>query len=223
MQIQRGEHSFIFVYRFGAIVFYNFSDEEIEKELAEIAAFLGPAFQDPFRESFTVKTGEPSVEVEFEFVNLKKVTLDHLRILSLTLGQSVALESFESMADAMLSKSASIVERLSIRGSVPFFSKPLFKMVGNAASTRQNIIANLAVLDPPDETWKSKELENLYHEMQLNFEIDMRFRSLDRKLALLQNNIEILVDLNASRRDALLEGLIILLIVFEILMTILKI
>ena len=76
----------------------------------------------------------------------------------------------------------------------------------------------MAILDPPDETWKSKELEEIFKELQANFDIEIRFRTLDRKLSLIQDNIEILADFTSNRRTAILEASVVFLIFFEIVL-----
>ena len=121
----------------------------------------------------------------------------------------------------MLYDTSNFMQDLSRRGTVPLHTKELVKIIGSTAATRQNIISNVAILDPPEETWKSKELEKMFRELQSNFDIDIRFRTLDRKLTLSQDNIEILADLTASRRTTLLEALVVILIVMEIALAVL--
>jgi len=216
--VQRDENSYIFAYRFGAVIFFNVSEKDADLEMLKMKTAIGPELSAPVWESFLIRVGEGSNAVEFEHVTLKKLTQDHLKIIALTVGQSVSLEYYESLSDQMLTQSGNLVRRVSEVGSVPLGNRPLLKMIGSAASTRQRIITNLAILDPPDVTWKGKEYEKLFQDMQLNFEVDIRFKTLDRKLALIQNHIEILINLNTSRRGVLLESMIVLLIIFEIVM-----
>jgi uncharacterized Rmd1/YagE family protein len=222
LQLQYGENSYLFVYRFGCLVFFNLSQEDIERETGKLKAALGEGLEFPTTETYQVNIGDFTARVEFEYVELKRLSLDHLRLIAKSLGQSAALEYFEIKADRMLSDTASFMENLAKGGSLPFFSKRLLKIIGSTASTRQTILSNLAILDPPEETWKSKELEKLYRELQGNFDIEIRFRSLDRKLILLQDNIEILADLTSARKTALLEALVVILIVAEVILAIVK-
>lgn len=222
LDIQYGENSFGFIFRFGCIVFFNLSGEEIAGELAKIKSALGEGLPFPTSESYQINVSDSPTNVEFEYVDLKKLSLDALRLVALTLGQSAALEYFEIRADRMLADTSSFMENIAQTGIVPLYSKKLLRIIGSTASARHQIISNVAVLDPPDETWKSKELEKLHRDIQQNFDIDIRFRTLDRKITLVQDNIEIIVDLTASRRATLLEAMIVLLIVFEIAMALFK-
>ena len=216
MQLQYGENSFLFVYRFGCLVFFNMTNEEIERETGKLKAALGVGLEFPTTETYVVNIGDFPTRVEFEYLELKRMTIDHLRLIAKSLGQSAALEYFEIKTDRMLSDTSSFMENLAKGGYLPLYSKTLFKIIGTTASTRQAVLSNLAILDPPEETWKSKELEKLHKELQGNFDIDVRFRSLDRKLSLLQDNIEILADLTTSRKTTMLEASVVVLIVLEV-------
>lgn len=221
MQLQYGDNSYLFVYRFGCLVFFNMTNAEIERETEKLKAALGGGIAQPTTETYQVNVGEFPLKVEFEYVELKKLTLENLRLIAVTLGQSAALEYFEIIADRMLYETSMFMQDLAKGGVVPFQTKKLLKIIGTTASARQNIISNLAILDPPDETWKSKELEKFFKELQGNFDIEVRFRTLDRKLSLIQNNIELLADLMETRKTNLLEALIVMLIVLEIVLAVL--
>ncbi len=222
MALQYGENSFLFVFRFGCIVFYNTPTEIVDRETEKLTAALSGKLTFPTTETYLVRVADAPTKVEFEYVELKKPGLENLRLIAMTLGQSAALEYFELGAERMLYETSSFMQDLAKGRAVPLRTNKVLKIIGGTASTRQNIISNLSILDPPDETWKSKELEKLHKEIQGNFDIETRFRTLDRKLTLVQDNIEILADLIESRKSNLLEALIVVLIVFEILLVMLK-
>lgn len=217
LQFQYGESGHLFVYPFGCLVFFNMRPEDIETEIVKLKTTIGGVLELPTSETFEVHVGE-NVRVEFEFVEVKKLTVDTIRLVAMCLGQSAGLEYFENRAETMLTDTAVLIDDLARRGHLPLGNKHLLRVIGSTASTRQNVLSNLAILDPPAETWKSKELEKLYKELHQNFDLEIRFRSLDRKLSLLQDNIEIIVDLAASQKNTFLEALIVLLIVMEILL-----
>ncbi len=221
LQLQYGENSFLFLYRFGCLVFFNMSNEEIEKETAILKVALGEGLAFPTTESYQVNITD-QLKVEFEHVELKKISRDYLRLVAMTVGQSAALEYFEIRCERMLHDMMKEMQHLADSGMVPFSYRNLLKRIGTTATARQNIISNLAILDPPDETWKSKELEKFYKELQQNFDIEVRFKVIDRKLSLIQENMAILGDLASKSRSTILELLIVLLIVAELVMAFLK-
>lgn len=223
LQLEYAENSFLFVFRFGCLVFFNISEELKQKEIAKLRAALGAGLSSPTTETYQVILGDQQMKVEFEYVELKKITIDHLKLMAVAVGQSAALEYFENQTERMLNDTSSFLHRLSVAGALPFIrSHKLLRIIGSTASTRQHIISNLAILDPPDSTWKSKELEKFHFEVQENFDIGMRFKSLDRKLSLIQENIEILADLTSSRRNTWLEASVVALIIAEIVLALIQ-
>jgi required for meiotic nuclear division protein 1 len=221
LQIQYGDDSYLFVYRFGALVFFNMSQEQIDEEMGKIKSVLGPTVVNTTTETFQIQIGTQD-RFDFDFVELRKLTPQSLSMVALTVGQSAALETYEINSDSMLRDSADFMQRLEKIGSVPLSAKVLLKFIGSAASTRQSIVSNLAILDPPEETWRSHDLQKLFKEAQQCFDIDVRFRALDRKLTLVQDNIEILANLVSSRRANILEVLITALIALELILALIK-
>jgi uncharacterized Rmd1/YagE family protein len=222
LQLQYGEDKFIFIYRFGCIVSFNMTIEECDREISKVKSALGPGIAQPTTETYNVRIHEGAPRVESEYAEVKKLTLDYLRLAAVTLGQSAALEYFEINTESMLHDTALFMQNLAKTGRVPFRARRFMKFIGSAASARQNIISNLSILDPPEETWASKELRKLHLELQQNFDIDVRFRILDRKLTLIQDNIEILARLTASRTTTILEVMVVLLILAEIAFAVLS-
>jgi required for meiotic nuclear division protein 1 len=216
LALKYGEDAYLFVFQFGSVVFVNVPEAVVREELDKLRGKIENVLPLTSTETYVIHSGSQTNHVDFEYVELKKATVDHMRLVARSVGQSAALETFEIRAERMLSDAYSLINNLATRGRLPLWSKGLLKTIGTITATRQNIISNLAVLDSPDEVWDSKELEKLYRELQQNFDIDTRFRSLDRKLTLLQDNLEILADLATSRKTNFLETLIVLLIVLEI-------
>jgi uncharacterized Rmd1/YagE family protein len=221
LRLQYGENSFLFVYRFGCLVFFNMSNEQVDIEVGKVKSVLGNGLNNPTTETYQVNVGDFPNRVEFEYVEVKELSLDILRLIAISVGQSAALEYFEVLADRMLNEASTFMESLASLGAVSLKTTSLLKMIGTSAKARQHIISNVAILDPPDETWKSKELEEIFKELQANFDIEVRFRTLDRKLTLIQDNIEILADFTSSRRTIILEASVVALILIEIVLALL--
>lgn len=97
--VQYRDDAYAFVFRFGCIVFFNVSNLEIEAETQKIHAALGKGLDKPTTESYQVNIGATAMRVEFEYVDLKKFSLDQLWLIATTVGQSAALEYFELAAE----------------------------------------------------------------------------------------------------------------------------
>lgn len=219
---QFSENRFLWVFRFGALVFMGFEKDQIDSTLHVFKEAFGPGLSRPASESYQIIQGEMGNRVEFETVELKKLSIDSLRLIAVSVAQSAGLEHFELKADELLYETSRLMEKLSEAGTVSLRNKSLLKFIGSVAANRQNIVSHLSILDPPEETWKSKELEKLHREIQGNFDIDTRFKTLDRKMSLIQDNLEILSGLVTGRRTTLLESMIVILIVLEIVLAVLS-
>jgi uncharacterized Rmd1/YagE family protein len=218
MVVKYAEESYLFVFQFGCLVFFNVPEPISAQEKEKIEQVLGPPLKGSTSDSYVVSVGGAANKVEFESVEIKKLSLEFLELISRSVSQSAALEYFENQADDLLESTAKMMDTMAKVGTIPFQSRPMVRLIGRTAAARQKIISHLEILDPPETAWKNKEIERLYYELQENFDLEVRFRTLDRKLSLIQDNIEVLTNLGVGRRTVLLEAMIVILIVFEILM-----
>jgi uncharacterized Rmd1/YagE family protein len=205
----------LFLFQFGCAVFFNVDPDRIEDCLNILKKGAVVPLENPTFEQYQVKQSD-RLHVEFDFVELTGFGVEYIRLVAMTVGQSAALEYFEAIADDLLRESHSLMKDLAGGKRLPWQNKKILKTIGTSATARQRIISNVWVLDPPDDTWKSAELEKLFKDLQQNFDIDMRFKTLEKKLTIVQDNNEILSDLVTSRKTAILELLIVILIVIEI-------
>ena len=78
------------------------------------------------------------------------------------------------------------------------------------------------ILEKPEIVWEEPELDALYEELRIVFEIDERFRALDKKLEDILEMGRVISDLASASRELILETLILLFIVIEIMLTIIE-
>jgi len=73
-------------------------------------------------------------------------------------------------------------------------------------------------LDKPDETWEDQVLDNLHREASEMFELRDRYKTLDKKLRMIEGHMVIISNLLAHRKAAFLEWTIIILIAVEVVL-----
>ncbi len=215
---QDGE-GYFFIYRFGSIIFFNIDQARQKEVLDRITGFTGQKPEILTTEQFTVEVrpNEKSA-VGFEHAVLDKITLDRLDILALVLAQSTSLEYFEIKVDEMLKQSDDIGADLKKTGRLAKRASDIKKFIGNCITTKQDLVATLYILDKPDETWNNQVLDSLYKDAADMFELKDRYKTLDYKLRMIQENLELISDLLQHRNANRLEMSIIILIVVEILL-----
>ena len=92
--------------------------------------------------------------------------------------------------------------------------------IGNALSVRHRVTGPVAVSEKPDILWDKPHLERLYARLEDEYELSERAESLNRKLAVIAESAQVLTDIIDTRRSLRLEVIIVLLILFEVIITI---
>lgn len=211
---------------FGAIVFINVPGEERARVLGAVlkdVAHTEP--HPPLEEDFQIelREGAPAHgEVRFERVVVPALDPPTVDIISLLLAQSVAIDYYEEDLVEILGHLDRRTDALAARGRIPGSARDLIRFVGSAISTKNQIIAALAVLDKPAVTWESEALDRLYRDLRAMLEIEERFRALEYKLRAIQDSLEIFLDLQNTRRSLFLETAIVILIVIELVLAVVK-
>ena len=85
---------------------------------------------------------------------------------------------------------------------------------------QHRVSGRVAVAEKPDAVWERPDLERLYARLQEEYELKERAEGLSRKLAVISNTAEVLTDMIDTKRSLRLELIIVILILFEIVMTV---
>jgi len=80
-------------------------------------------------------------------------------------------------------------------------------------------VGRVEVAEKPDLLWERPELERLYLRLQDEFEIKERHAALERKLELISRTAHTVLELLQNRRNLRVEWYIVILIVFEIILS----
>jgi len=231
MIVRYATDSYLFVYNYGSVVFFNVSDDLQEKELSSIQEYRVPADQGRATDVFLLEVQEAAIgapapistsKVFFDRVVVSVLSHEIIKIVCMLLAESTALEYYEILIENLLLKINSYSKTLRRQGRMLESTEDLIKFIGLCMDTKQEIISNLYIVDSPDETWESVELDKMHQELKIMMEIDIRYRALEYKIKIIQESVDVIVDLSKSKRETLLEMIIILLITFEIIISIIK-
>ena len=219
--------STIYIFNFGVIAFFNLEPEDQEEILtsflSEFSSVISGIEQDISSVSDSVKVhiGEEN-KIDFDNIYLTAPEDDYIRIVALVLSHSVMLDYYEHHVDNLLELSTTQLTESKNSGWIPRGVKRLRNFLVECMQTKQNIITNLFVLDAPEEVWENAELDKLYQGTRKMFDISVRFKALDYKLKLIQENLTMILNMVSSRSGFWMELIIVLLILTEILMAIAK-
>lgn len=212
---------YLFVYSFGVATFFNMTSLQRDRVIRALEASGAVPLSRQNEDCYTIEIRPPGKDGSLETVGYESVVWSELefkklRMVAKVLSESVALEYSETLANEILQKTHLYTLDLQLRGRVPYRTKRLVKYIGFAMRTKEHVMASFYIIDKPDETWDDPALEDLYLSLKDMFDIDIRFRALEQKLRAIQDAVEIIVELVRSRRDMILEVLIVLLISVEL-------
>lgn len=203
--------------KFGTITFWNVSYRLRLQFLKEIQPYVKSKKEHyPYDEDTKVLIGGSVEKVTFEKVHSADLNVEKIKIISYVLSQSVALERYEDDIESSLSEIGVVVDNLKAQGKALFSEKELLKQIGRVFSVKQTTVVHLALFDKPESIWESPDLETLYNRMSSEYDLKIRFDVLDKKIDYLSDISKMMMEFLAEKRNAFLETIIIVLIVFEI-------
>lgn len=216
------EHDrYVYLFDYGVVVFANY--DAVAK--SEFLNFIKPYAFNPIPSDLTEEyriEADPvftKTIVKNDWVMVPKIDADILRIVMLNTGQSVALEYYEKLTDELITSSKHYILELEQRGKLSISKTELLKYIGKVLNVKNSIIDNLYILDDPNLVWDNEDLNLLNKNLKANFDINPRFKDLDYRLQIVEDNLTLFTDVLNVKESARLEWIIIILIAFEIILT----
>jgi uncharacterized Rmd1/YagE family protein len=214
--------SFVFLSLFGGVVYWNCPEEVIREFHEELRALKGSnQLEERVRETLKVRVGMPNDSVGFSEIQIRNFTLENLRVVSLTVAQSVALDHFEDAVRQVMVSFQPVVRGLSRNGKL-LAHREVIRIIGFALEVRVAVLDSLALFDDPPESWESESLSHLYNALFGQFDLARRLGSIREKLHYLQDAGATLLGLLDTRKNQELEWIVILLIFVELVLFVWK-
>lgn len=208
----------VYLFAFGSVVFVGVDATQVNVFLDEIVTHV-EGQSERLTDDFKIIVDPNAKEkVYFDHISLQDVSQQKMRLLSLVVAQSTTLENFEKLVEGLLDRAAAFTDAMASGGKLAGSVKEMTRFIGVGLATRRQIVSNLAILDSPDIVWEDSTLDSLFHEMKANFELSGRYRTLEHKLRLIHESVEVLVDLSNTRQSTVLEITVIILIGVEVLL-----
>lgn len=216
-----GEAGFVVLFRYGVAVLGGLSPLEEDDELKMLASRIAgplPRLDDevvvielaPDKDD-QVPPGGP--------VQVKDFSPERILVVADALAKSVALAHNERQVSGVFDVIEPLARDLARDGQLPANRKKIVKLIGEALLVDHRMSGRVAVDDKPDVLWDRPDLERLYARLEDEYELRERAGALGRKLSVAQETASALTGLIDSQRSVRLEATIVLLIVFEIMIT----
>ncbi|HLN59491.1 MAG TPA: RMD1 family protein [Thermoanaerobaculia bacterium] len=209
-----------FYYPFGAIVLVDAPPAIREEELRRLLAARPGLTKQFVRENFTVREEEGDrTRIVDGCLIVDRLSGGRASLIALTVAQSAAMEYYEQIVERLFERTGQIVDRLESRGGVPLGTRSLSQFIGQAIGTRNEVLSVLHLLDKPDSTWEDAAMDRIYGDLRSEFDLADRYSALESKLRAIQEALQLVLEVARDRRLFLLEASVVLLILFELVLS----
>lgn len=218
--IQAGAHGAAVVFRWGAVVLFHMAPLEEAGLLEQLKRFVGDPLPKPEQEDAEVRLVPDKPEgIEGGSIQLTSFTVERMQVIAEILGRSVALARYEAQVRENVAAIESWAKDLEQTGTGGRLERQLRKHLGATLLIQHAMAARVEIGDKPELLWERSDLERLYARLEDEYELKERDKILDRKLALISATAETLLNIVANKHSNRLEWYIIILILFEIVLS----
>ena len=221
LAFRAGQEGVVTVFRYGVVVLFGMSLLEEDEVLRGLRTRIVRPVEPREDETATVEIAANKDEQILPGgpILLQAVTPEHMIVIADALAKSVVLARDEREVSSVIEVIEPFARQLAENGRTPEGGRAILKHVGNALLVQHRVSGRVAVAEKPDAVWDRPDLERLYARLQDEYELKERAEALSRKLALISETAKVLTDIIATKRSLRLELIIVLLIVFEIIIT----
>ncbi|KAE8361902.1 hypothetical protein BDV27DRAFT_132338 [Aspergillus caelatus] len=225
----------MFVFSYGVVVFWNFTDRQEKDLLADLAFATSSVTGTPIplatmplqEEDFETEEFhfEYSTEISRPRVYNDMITLrsgDHMIKLAISHGiaQSTKLCFFEEVMARQMAEAKDVPRRLAMTGKLGMKREEVFRILGRLFKSRVEVNLSSNMLDVPNFFWESEPtLYPLYIAVREYLEIKPRIQVLNERCRVFLDLAEILSDSIADSKTSHQTWIIIVLIIISILVT----
>lgn len=213
--------------RYGVVSFVGGASEERRQFLSDLEAKGNRRRKDDVEsEELRIVVSEGSSELRPDTcrggrVFLSEPSLPRLLLIAEIVARSVIVADYEAVLAEATNTVEPLAHELATLGISRQSTRSLLRNIGVALRTRQALIGRIEVQEKPELLWERPELERLYLQLMDELEIAERNSALEAKISLLTDASRIALDLVHTNKSLRVEWYIVILIVFEIVLTLL--
>lgn len=213
---------YVAIYRFGSVVFFNVTTKEASKLLEQIKKHSTDPIAVGFeRREFFEMALQPQLEmatgnISADRAMVRDLDMNTVGIVSNIMGQTVALDWYNDTVDELLANFSNINSSVERFGNFTSMERnSLFQVVARNNSLFIDMVGKLGIKDRSDTAWHLSQYEALHDGMRKEFDLDERFKHIEFKLNLIQQNAKFFLEVLHAQKSNTLEWVIIVLISFE--------
>ncbi len=210
-----------FVFRYGVVVCIGPAERAHETLDAVLSGHVIDPTPVEETESATIivrQGGKDRIATDGQ-IELEDASDERLLLVATVLAYSVVLSRDEILVSDAFDHIGPLVADLRENGRVRLSIRPVMRQVGEVIAARHRLMGTAQVDERPDILWDHPHLDRLYARLEDEYELKERAEVLERKFVALGDFTEVLLDIVQDKRAFRLEAAIIVLIAFEIMLT----
>lgn len=211
-----GKNGFVVVFRYGVVVFANLDPQEMEEVLTVLRGRIAGPHKLREEETAIVEAAADDQTPAGGPIGVREMSLERLILVAYALSDSVVLAHDEREVSAVFDRMEPFARELGEHGRISVPRNTVLKLIGNAVLAQHRLSGRVAVGEDPDILWDRPDLGRLYSRLKDEYELAERVDGLNNKIEVISQTARALTDLMDSQRGLRLELMIVLLIVFEI-------
>ncbi|KTD76618.1 RMD1 family protein [Legionella waltersii] len=224
--LQNQDHT-IYVFKNGTIVTWGIKRYEVNNYLSVIKQLIDKPVTLLVHDEFHYQHGDRTAIEPHDFYDVDCLTIEddseELKLsLSYGFSQSVKLQYFETIIEALIDKYNPLIQSLSHEGEMPIARKQIQQIIGEilGAKSELNLISNF--LYHPKYFWQHPTLEEHFIMLERYLHIQRRVNAINHRLDTLNEIFDMFNGYLESRHSHHLEVIIIVLITIEIVIAVMN-
>jgi required for meiotic nuclear division protein 1 len=209
--------SHICVLGYGVVAIAGFNATSASEFIKFLKSYSTDFIDKEFKDDFIVHEvkGKP-LKINFNSVELPEITNAALEIIMLNIAQSVSLDFYEDLSNQIGEETGKLTKELEQAGKLKISKTNLLKFIGKTLNIKNSIIDNLYIFDAPEVVWENEDLNKVDETLKKSLDLKMRYRDIDYKLKIVQENLTLFTDLLQNKESNRMEIIVIVLILIEV-------
>ena len=209
-----------FVFRYGVLVLIGASAETERRFLEYLSGHVIEPLTAPETETAWIEIradGDETVSADGH-IRLKEASRERLQLTASVVARSVVLARDEGRIAEAFDRVEPLINELRIHGRAVMPIRRVMRSIGDVLAAQHRVVGRAQIGEKPDLLWDHPELDRLYGRLEAEFELSDRARAMERKLEVIGDAAEWLLDLVQDKRSLRLELAVIGLIGFEVVL-----
>lgn len=214
----------LYIFSFGAVVFWNFPDEQAERQWLTQRLFVLDRVCGTRHDPQAVESA--CDDIEFVYGDLFAIRRDVCHLMtrepgerlavSFAIAKSSLLSIYEWILQQTIERNSDVPEQLAKHGTIKMNKVSISKEIGKIFLVKHTVNLDSNLQDTPEEFWDDDRYEQTYVKTCEYFELSKRMNLVNNRLKMLEDLHKVLIEEVQTKHNILLEWVVIWLIALEV-------